>query len=485
VASRFSKIGNPPRNARLANQAIKAASKKFEPSIARAFAKAIASVKDDLTLRRLTVMIERGELTQALELVGQTMTSALTSGVPHPAAKRVVPSAFNLSSKTATLAAAEEQMYIALEALSIGQPAAYTEVQLSLLQDIISDARAGGNFKFVVDSRGRIVGGASWKPAGPGRVELLNLFSTKGRVGSGLVGEVLRENPGATVDLLSAGRAQGFYEHLGAIPTEGGRYEFRPGKIQHEITGAFKAGAAAGTKQLPPDIALRASLDLTNPEALRYLRTHIPTLIREVTDETMKAIQSTLVRGFSEGIPPVKMAREIRGVIGLTEKQAQAVANFREQLESGRMGVGQAPWDRRLSATERARAGRIFRAGGKTGPDVDALVSRYEQSLVNRRAMNISVTETNTAFGEGQDELWRQAEEQGLIDPTKTMEHWLYTKDEHTRKDHRRVPIDNPGGVMLGGFFRTVVGPVRGPRTSGNASFDINCRCSKYLEFLE
>lgn len=261
----------------------------------------------------------------------------------------------------------------------------------------------------------------------------------------------------------------------------------RPGAptLVDKLVEAFRVGGAAGMRQLPPSIALQASLDLTNPEAVRYLSNNLPSLIREVTDESIQAVQQTLLRGFNEGIAPTKLAREVRGVVGLTDAQAEYVTNFRRQLETGELGGATRPWKRRLSATEQAQARSMFTAGPQSGPKVDAIVARYEQSLINRRAMNISSTEVNRAFGEGQDELWRQAQEQGLIDPMKTTEHWLVTRDERLRKAHRRVPIDNPEGVQLGGLFRTVVGPVRGPRTSGNASFDINCRCSKYLGFNE
>jgi len=259
----------------------------------------------------------------------------------------------------------------------------------------------------------------------------------------------------------------------------------KPGvpSLVDRIVEAFREGGAAGMRQLPPRASLLATLDLTNPEAVRYLSENVPVLIREVTIETQQAVQSSLLRGFNEGRPAIQIAREVRGSVGLTEAQARAIGNFRRQLETGEMGIGQAPWDRRLSATERAQSRSIYRAGGERSARVDALVERYEQSLVNRRARNIARTEVTRAFGEGQDELWRQATEQELIDPTRTREGWLVAWDERLRKQHRAVPRMNPNGVSLGGMFDTPIGPVRGPRTSGVPAFDVNCRCTKYLMF--
>jgi len=252
--------------------------------------------------------------------------------------------------------------------------------------------------------------------------------------------------------------------------------------FQNEIIESFRRGGAAGMSQLPRRAALQASLDLTNPEAVRYLSLNLPTSIREITDETVRAVQQSLMRGFNEGRPAAKIAREIRGVVGLTEAQAGAVGNFRHQLETGDMGTMTAPWDRRLSATERAQARRIFTSGGARGGQTDALVARYEQSLINRRAKNIARTEVTRAFGAGQAELWGQAEEQGLLAGAKTRRHWLVTRDERSRKQHRAVPGMNPDGVGLHEPFQTPIGPVDQPRESGDAGFDINCRCTVYLE---
>ncbi|MCH7911001.1 MAG: hypothetical protein IIB38_15475 [Candidatus Hydrogenedentes bacterium] len=87
-----------------------------------------------------------------------------------------------------------------------------------------------------------------------------------------------------------------------------------------------------------------ASLDLTTPAAVTYLRDTLPLTIREISRESAEAVQAALLRGFEEGLPARKIAKQVKEVVGLTKSQGQAVANFRKQLETGEM-IGKLPSD--------------------------------------------------------------------------------------------------------------------------------------------
>lgn len=259
--------------------------------------------------------------------------------------------------------------------------------------------------------------------------------------------------------------------------------------FQQEVSAALAAGGEAGQRQMGPRLArIMGSLDLTNPAAIRHLSENLPITIREISQESAEAIQAALLRGFNEGRPAAQIAREVRDSIGLTSAQSRAVGNFRRELETG-MLIGKAPDTRRLSATEQAHAGRLFREAAAGNPasraQIDAITSRYHQSLVNRRAKNIARQETLKAFDEGQKEIWQQAVDRGLLDPEKTRRFWLFTDDDRLRDEHRAVPPMNPNGVGLQEPFDTVVGPVIRPRASGVASFDLGCRCTIILEIDE
>lgn len=255
--------------------------------------------------------------------------------------------------------------------------------------------------------------------------------------------------------------------------------------VQEEIIGAFRAGGVMGMTQMPKQLAIRASLDLTNPEAVRFMRDYLPNLIREVGNEQMKVVQSLVQRGFTEGRPTVVTARDIRQHIGLTEHQSKYVANFRRQLETGE-GLGYTnPWDRRLSGAERSMARAEFNAPISDPKRIDQLVDRYRDSLINRRAKDIARTETHRASIEGQSEVWRQAEERGILDKNRARRFWIVTPDDRARPDHLAVPKMNPDGVAVDEPFNTPVGPVMHPGDSGDPSFDINCRCAEGLEFVD
>lgn len=256
--------------------------------------------------------------------------------------------------------------------------------------------------------------------------------------------------------------------------------------FQAELTAAFQAGGQAGQLQMGRSLAMAmGSLDITNPGALAYLRDTVPVMIREISEESRAAVREAMMRGFNEGRPAALIAREVRDSVGLTRTQAVAVSNFRRTLESGQM-VGARISTRRLSGPDKAIASMLYsQAAAGTPPSrrqVDEITDRYHQSLVNRRARNIARTEATRAFGEGQQALWDQAVARGLLDPAKTRRKWLVTPDERLREEHAAVPRMNEHGVRLDEPFATPIGPVMGPRQSGVAGFDINCRCTVILE---
>lgn len=278
-------------------------------------------------------------------------------------------------------------------------------------------------------------------------------------------------------DLTGAQNILGMDNLNGALAGEG--LDPNIPTFRNEVIEAMREGGKAGQLQMGPRLARTiGSLDLTNPAALTYLRETLPTTIREITTESVEAVQAALLRGFEEGLPARKIAKEIKNVVGLTRAQGQAVSNFRRQLETGEM-IGKPPSTRRLSATEQARAGKMFRQAQAGNPasvaEIDTIVTRYHDSLLNRRSRNIARTETTRAFGAGQQSLWDQAVERGLLDPSKTLRRWLVTPDERLRESHAAVPGMNPDGVRLDEPFNTPIGPVMAPRTSGVASFDVNC----------
>jgi len=239
--------------------------------------------------------------------------------------------------------------------------------------------------------------------------------------------------------------------------------------------GAMEAAAGVAIVQLPRSASIAMKFDILNPRAVNFVKTYEMKLIREVTDESRKAVQETVIRAFETGLHPRQQARIIRDSIGLTRQQARAITNFRLQLTTQQNYPGDrymvAADRRRLSATEARQVTRQMASGHMTQPEIDAMVNRYYQSLVNLRSNTIARTETLRASSVGQEELWAQAAEQGLIDPVGSRRFWVTAGDERVRENHRLIPGLNKGGRRIGEMFQTPDGDTPYPPQS------VNCRC--------
>lgn len=182
-------------------------------------------------------------------------------------------------------------------------------------------------------------------------------------------------------------------------------------------------------------IAPTFAFDGKNADAQRVAAQQAADLVRDTSAETKAGLRAVIVRAIREGIPPYDAARVIVGMIGLTEKQALAVMNYREGL----IDLGH-PLDR-----------------------VDALVERYAQRKLRERAETIAQTEIIGALNTGAEESWRQAQADGLL-PRGTRKQWIVTPDD------RLCPICRPmeGVTVPIGEEFSLPGPPAHPR----------CRCT-------
>lgn len=203
--------------------------------------------------------------------------------------------------------------------------------------------------------------------------------------------------------------------------------------------------------QLVGIVGATASFDILNPSTASYIRQYEFDLIQQITDESREAIRAIILAAFEAGGHPYQQAREIRMLIGLTERQMNAVSNY---------------WDSLLEADmSDARA--------------ETLAMQYYGRLLNYRARTIARTETIRAAGQGREALWAQAVEQGLLDPYKTKRQWVVTPDDLLCPICASIPEMNPGGVRLSEDFRSTVGFLE------QEPAHPNCRCSVSLSTIE
>jgi len=140
---------------------------------------------------------------------------------------------------------------------------------------------------------------------------------------------------------------------------------------------------------------------LDNPAVVRWVEGNAGKLITGITSETQKAVVSIVRNGFVEGVPPRAMARQIRRVVGLSERDAGAVDRFWRKLVADRDDV----------------------------PFADRQANRMRDRLLRNRAETIARTETIRAASQGQLEAWKQAADEGLINPETTRRVWIATED--------------------------------------------------------
>ena len=172
--------------------------------------------------------------------------------------------------------------------------------------------------------------------------------------------------------------------------------------------------------------AARATFMAENPFATRWANKNAARLVVEVTNETRKAIRAYVTGASSEGVPPTKLAKQLRDVVGLTERQAQALWNARKRLMDE--GVSSAVVERRMEflATKALRD----------------------------RSMVIARTETMRASNAGQVAAWQEASRDGELH-TDLVKEWIVTPDdalceECEALDGAQASFDTefPGGVM-------------------------------------
>lgn len=237
------------------------------------------------------------------------------------------------------------------------------------------------------------------------------------------------------------------------------------------IVAAYAAGGAAAVEMLPRAAArdtdgVLIRFDARNLRAEAWVREHSSRLITRVVEDQRAAVRVVLDNGLNAGRNPRATALDIvgrvdrrtgrreGGIVGLTEAQTRYVVNARAELASGDPARMQAflQRERRDRRFDRTIA-RAIREGRPLAPaDVDRIVGRYSDSLLQLRGESIGRTETLTAVHAAQDEALRQVVDRGQVRADAVTKEWRATRDGRTRDTHRAM---NGQRVGLDGVFVT------------------------------
>jgi hypothetical protein len=187
---------------------------------------------------------------------------------------------------------------------------------------------------------------------------------------------------------------------------------------------------------------LTLSFRMASPQALAALELADLSRLQRVGKESQEAIRRTLFDAYGEGINPVDAARRLRGIVGLTDRQAVAVRRFEDIL-----------------------AGK-----GKSGDVLARLVDRYAGRMLRIRTETIARTEIMTALHTGRRAHWHFLAGNGTLRPTDWQRRWKTAPDEFVCRVCQ--PLHNTTTDLFGMYPDGSQGPPRHPR----------CRCTEVLQ---
>lgn len=272
--------------------------------------------------------------------------------------------------------------------------------------------------------------------------------------------------------------------------------------------GANTAGAAAAASVRLTGASF--AFNQLNPRLITWLQTYNLGLIRQINEQTKEGVRAALIDGMKAGENPKEVARQVKGIVGLTDRQAKAVANYRKQLETfhlkrsaGSFGLGNKV--NRVNGTQvsildadgnntdgiNARRLRDYRFDGQmrrameTGKplskaQIDKMVAAYERKYLAYRSRTIARTEATRTTNMGIQDAWQQAIDKGAVKEDLTRKMWIVARDERTCEVCGPIPKMNPKkGIKHAQSFATPDGPVTRP------PMHPNCRCTIFYRVYE
>jgi hypothetical protein len=241
--------------------------------------------------------------------------------------------------------------------------------------------------------------------------------------------------------------------------------------IEDAALESFKIGA--GGAELPGRIAAAMTFTLTNPRAMEYVHTRARMEQLKVREEIQEGVRQAIRNAFAEGGHPYEIARKIRAMTGLSQREVNAVENYRRFLDELDKPLIRPLSDEAIKRLRRAgvnaTTARAWTRQGLTAEHKARLLQAYKDRMIRDRAKTIARTLVIDSSSAGQNEAWSQAADQGLLDPNKWEVKWIVAHDE------RLCPLCS----ALDGERRSLNGSYEGG--IGRPPRHPNCRCSEGL----
>ena len=164
-------------------------------------------------------------------------------------------------------------------------------------------------------------------------------------------------------------------------------------------------------RTLPASVRIAANFTTADPRAIAFAQQRAGKLIRQVSDESRKAVTETIMEALRMRIDRREMVTRISKVVGLDSRQARALTRFYEKSLADGRAAG-LDYEEALAKADR-------------------LGDKYKKRLIRQRAVRIARTETVAASNAGRYLSWIEAEAQGLLGST-SVKRWITAIDERT-----------------------------------------------------
>lgn len=217
--------------------------------------------------------------------------------------------------------------------------------------------------------------------------------------------------------------------------------------VRAAIAFGVERGAKVAADALPDIVRERLKPNAISAELEGWIKKHTGALVTAVNKESRNAIKATIARATREGMSMRDVRRELKSFVGLHRIGANALLNYRAQLV----------------------------AEGRDPAQVERMVAKYGNQLLNWRADNIARTEAMAAVSAGRQRGWERAAKDGLIDRNRAKRKWITSRDERTCRvcapmDGQEVGLEEP---FTTGTGENVMTPPVHP----------SCRCTVALTF--
>lgn len=236
-----------------------------------------------------------------------------------------------------------------------------------------------------------------------------------------------------------------------------------------QINGRF--AQARRQVRFRKDIGDQYAFDLYDQATQDRIRQAQDDLIQQMDAASRDTIEAIVMRGAQQGLSPDDIVGDIRAMIGLTDRQAQAVMNYRDMLKN----LDSTALERQLRNGQHDAALQDAIDSGQDLSDVmiGQMTEDYLSNYLDFRAETIARTEATRAVSAGLQDSYAQAIDRGVFPSDAVTQFWQIAGDELTCEICQSCADMNEDGVAIGEPFDSIDGPQDAPPDPHPS-----CKCS-------